>query len=298
MPGRDYTSQYTPYRADPSTTVPDLSGLAAVGKHHPWDEILHPSSEQGYVILQEFLAVAEKTYRVTFLHKQLVPVPGGLTLTTSTPPTQGLSTSNKRYKTVCLGGTFDHLHPGHKLLLHAATLLISLPSSTTSNPTGPSVFIIGISGDALLVNKKFASELEPWPLRAHAVLTFLSTILSSATPVSIPETIEPIGDNEEIQALFCQGRLLVRCVNIPDPFGPTISEEDVDAIVVSGETRGGGTAINDKRAGQGWKGLEVYEIDVLEPHREEDDGTAKDPNDFSAKISSTEIRKRRAERKG
>ena len=91
----------------------------------------------------------------------------------------------------------------------------------------------------------------------------------------------------------------MRCVNIPDPFGPTITEEDIGAIVLSGETRGGGAAINKKRTENGWKGLDVFEIDVLEPYKEgDDDGDSeweKDPEDFSAKISSTEIRKRRAE---
>jgi phosphopantetheine adenylyltransferase len=293
--GRDYTGSSSPYSPDPTRTIPDLSGLAGQQPSQQWSEILHPGSEAGYSLLKAFLAVAEDAHRVTYLHKQLVSVPGGLTLITPSPSqVSGDTPSGQRYKTVCLGGTFDHLHPGHKLLLHAAALLLSLPSqSDTSNPA---IFIIGISGDALLKNKKFATELEPWPARTASVLSYLSSIIPAS---QIPSDTGHVPDNEEIRAQFFDGRLVVRCVNIPDGYGPTITEEDINAIVLSGETRSGGASINDKRGEKGWKKLDVYEIDVLQPYRDEEEGEGadgvRDPEDFSAKISSTEIRRRRAE---
>lgn len=296
VPGRDYPGSSSPYSPDPSSTIPDLSGLAGQQSSQQWSEILHPDSEAAYSLLKAFLTVAEDAHRVTYLHKQLVSVPGGITLTTS--PASQLSDdtpSSQRYKTVCLGGTFDHLHPGHKLLLHAAVLLLSLPRQLDSSD--PAIFIIGISGDALLKNKKFATELEPWPARTASVLSYLCSIMPAS---QIPSDTGPVPDNEEIRAHFFDGRLVVRCVNIPDGYGPTITEEDIGAIVLSGETRSGGASINDKRGEKGWKKLDVYEIDVLQPYKEEEeegegvDG-ARDPEDFSAKISSTEIRRRRAE---
>lgn len=305
--GRDYAATgpgSSTHRPDLTWSVPDLGALAGWQPAQRWVEVLHSSSEAGYRLLMEFLGVAETAHRVTFAHKQLIPVPGGLTLTISPGPAEAAEeTAGKRYKTVCLGGTFDHLHPGHKLLLHTATLLLSLPqplpSSSSSSTTAagthpdPAVFIIGISGDALLTNKAFASELEPWPLRTALVLAYLSAILPSH---DIPSDTGPVPDNEEVRAFFHGGRLLVRCVNIPDGFGPTVREEDIGAIVVSGETRGGGAKINEKRGEQGWASLDVYEIDVLEPWREEEgEGQLRNPEDFSAKISSTEIRRRRAE---
>lgn len=297
--GRDYTSS-SGYRPDSASSIPDLSILAGQQSSQKWDEILHPGSEAGYLLLREFLAVAETEHRLTFQHKQLISVPGGLTLTTPSSDATDAQ-PEQTYKTVCLGGTFDHLHPGHKLLLHAATLLLQLPPpspSASNENASPAVFIIGMSGDDLLKNKKFASELEPWPIRTSIVLSYLSTILP---PSEVPSDIGPVPDDGEIKAYFFDGRLLVRCVNIPNLFGPTISEEDIDAIVLSGETRSGGGKINEKREEKGWKPLDVYEIDVLEPYKDEEgevtDGV-KDPEDFSAKISSTEIRRRRAEAKG
>ena len=60
------------------------------------------------------------------------------------------------------------------------------------------------------------------------------------------------------------GALLVRCVDFHDVYGPTVSEEAIQALVVSGETRSGGQAVNEKRLSQGWSVLDLYEIDVLD----------------------------------
>lgn len=278
IPGR----QYPPDRSSPfnNTTILDLADFAL--KKQRWGNVYHASSEAGYELLNTFLKVAERSQ--TFLQSQLIPLPGGLSLTTEA----SRGDSDELFRTVCLGGTFDHLHAGHKLLLHAATLLLQLPRASEK----PAVLIIGISGDALLKNKKYATELEPWPVRVQSILFFLSTILSS--PIPAPE-YKTIGDNEEICTLFCSDKVLVRCVNIPDPFGPTVTEVDIDVIVVSGETRGGGAAINDKRVEKGWPGLHVFEIDVLNVGGDGDGVKTAVPDDFTAKISSTEIRRRRAE---
>lgn len=273
------------------TTVLDLPAFAS--SVYPWKTVFHPSSEEGYELLSAYLKFAEG--RNTLLQHQLVAVPGGVSLSTEEPAPNGASEGHdKGYATVCLGGTFDHLHPGHKLLLHATALLLKVPEKDSATPCE---LIVGISGDELLVNKKYASELQPWSHRAASALSFLATLLNLSTSDSPPETTQPSPD--ELHAVMRNGTIRVRCVNIHDPFGPTISEEKVDAIVVSGETRSGGAAINDRRTGKGWKPLDVFEIDVLDARGvdEADDAEATRTEDFAAKISSTAIRQRKAEAK-
>ncbi|PTB73913.1 Nucleotidylyl transferase [Trichoderma longibrachiatum ATCC 18648] len=268
------------------TSVLDLAAFASTV--HPWRTVFHPSTEAGYELLSAFLAYSEG--KQILLQNQLVALEGGITMSISdTPPFAGEDFIQGR-DVVCLGGTFDHLHPGHKLLLHATALLMRIPEKDTG---AQGVLIVGISGDELLRNKKYAEVLQPWGERAAKVLQFLSTIFNSASSSnagSSPPTSTHSPD--ELHATFRDGAVLVRCVNIHDPFGPTISEEAVDAIVVSGETRSGGEAINVKRAERGWKPLEVFEIDVLDAHEAGEVGGGPQADGFASKISSTAIRQR------
>ena len=138
----------------------------------------------------------------------------------------------------------------------------------------------------------------PWTTRARSVMSFLATILDLTFENSDTSDADAFKDNEEIQASMCHGSVLVRCANIPDPFGPTITEEGIRAIVVSAETRSGGKAINDRRAEKTWRPLDVYEIDVLDSKSIEEGGNGGGSSEsFESKISSTTIRKQRAEAK-
>ncbi|KAH7166316.1 hypothetical protein EDB81DRAFT_283983 [Dactylonectria macrodidyma] len=262
------------------TAILDLATFASNAQ--PWDSVFHPSNEEGYKLLSDFLQFAEKQ-KYTF--QQLIAVEGGITMVTET---SGTTTDQPKLAgTTCLGGTFDHLHPGHKLLLHATVLLLDIPKEDSGNTC---TLIVGISGDELLVNKKYAEELQSWDERAQNVLSFLCTLLELKTTTTVPLTVS---EPDELVATLRNGTVRVRCVNIHDPFGPTITEENMDVIVVSAETRGGGKAINDRRTEKGWHPLEVYEIDVLDA-RGMDEGSEAKAEDFSAKISSTTIREQRA----
>ncbi|PTB65823.1 Nucleotidylyl transferase [Trichoderma citrinoviride] len=283
---RTYQRNYDGEYEANCTPVLDLAAFASTV--HPWRTVFHPSTESGYELLSNFLQYSEG--KQVLLQNQLVAVEGGITMSTSDTPPAAQEDFIEGRDVVCLGGTFDHLHPGHKLLLHATALLMRIPDKDAGRQA---VLIVGISGDELLRNKRYAEVLQPWGVRAAKVLQFLSTIFNSASSSntgSSPPT--STHSPHELHATFRDGAVLVRCVNIHDPFGPTISEEAVDAIVVSGETRSGGQAINDKRVEKGWKPLEVFEIDVLDPHEADEDGGGPQTNGFASKISSTAIRQR------
>jgi phosphopantetheine adenylyltransferase len=120
------------------------------------------------------------------------------------------------YSHSILGGTFDHLHEGHKVLLTAACL--------TSSHT----IHVGVSGEPLLTNKQYANVLESYEVREENVRRFLTTIS--------PHTIKNI-------------------FLLNDPFGPTITDPQLDALILSKETEKAITSINDKRSIQSLKPL-------------------------------------------
>ncbi|KAI9600390.1 hypothetical protein H4Q26_000173 [Puccinia striiformis f. sp. tritici PST-130] len=68
---------------------------------------------------------------------------------------------NERFRTLALGGTFDHLHSGHKILLTIASWI------TTHR------LIIGITDDQLLKNKQHSNQLQSLEERQEAVRKFL-----------------------------------------------------------------------------------------------------------------------------
>lgn len=59
-----------------------------------------------------------------------------------------------------MGGTFDHMHLGHKLLLTQACLLTQKR------------LVCGVTGDALLQKKKYSEFLEKYEDRCLRVHTF------------------------------------------------------------------------------------------------------------------------------
>ncbi|KAF8535083.1 hypothetical protein BDD12DRAFT_754063, partial [Trichophaea hybrida] len=146
-----------------------------------------------------------------------------------------------------VGGTFDHLHLGHKLLL-TCTAYMGAPETPTTR------LIVGLTGPEMLKTKKHAEKIESYKLRAEGALEFIR---------GIPKT------------------LLVQISELRDPFGPTITEEGITALVVTKETESGGAAVNKKREEKGWDPLEVGVVDLL--------------MDGGEKLSSTELRRRASE---
>ncbi|KAL7754407.1 hypothetical protein RI367_000388 [Sorochytrium milnesiophthora] len=131
-----------------------------------------------------------------------------------------------KHDKVAVGGTFDHLHIGHKILLSATAL-------ATSNS-----LLCGVTDADLLRNKKVAHLVEPYNARVERVRDFLSRFKPAAKPHTFP--------------LF-------------EPNGPTVTDAAITALIVSRETEAGGAAINKQRLANGMPELEVVVIDLASP---------------------------------
>jgi len=276
---------------DPLAAGPviDLPTLALTRRR--WNLIFSVDGEEGQAILAAYMSLASQ--RSPAVIGRVHTLSGGVSLIQK-PSVRG-SPAAFSHNAVIVGGTFDHLHAGHKLLLTATALLLQpMKRSSLVNRR----LIVGITGDELLKNKKHAEYLQSWKQRQEDVVDFLLSIMlftRSAPEEAIQTTSfdEPGPNGRAIHTRLKDCFLTIECVEIQDPFGPTITDESVTALVVSAETRSGGQAVNERRMEKGWKALEVFEIDVLDA--QEDEGSSGDAENFASKISSTAIRKRRAE---
>ncbi|PPJ52601.1 hypothetical protein CBER1_11043 [Cercospora berteroae] len=201
---------------------------------------------------------------------------------------------HQKHYDVAVGGTWDHLHIGHKLLITMTMFAVDVKDASEQRSA-----TIGITGDQLLVNKKHANLVESWVDRQKAVATFFNAIIDFSTPATRGQRHASIQDDpgpngKSIDIHYPSG-LIVKCTEIQDPFGPTITKEEISALVLSAETRSGGKAVNDKRREQGWTELDIFEVDVLDA--DEDGGGRTSKEGFDSKISSTAIREKLA-RKG
>ncbi|KAA6407514.1 MAG: hypothetical protein FRX48_08757 [Lasallia pustulata] len=296
--GHSSHGEATPSRHLLQGPIIDFQTLAHSSR--PWIRLFSLESEDGETLLKGFFSYRNALPVGRRQHLDIERVGGGLTFE---QPRQDRYQAPKapksdgtRHYCVAVGGTFDHLHPGHKLLLSMTAL--TLEPEDPHKPSRERTMIIGITGDELLTNKKHADQMQSWDDRQQAVREYLSAILDFTTPSEALRRIErfsnpgPNGQaiHEEFGADF-----LVKYVEISDPFGPTITDESISALIVSGETRSGGKAVNDKRTAKGWSALDVLEVDVLDAEDNEETGDVESPqNDqnFLGKISSTAIRQR------
>jgi pantetheine-phosphate adenylyltransferase len=143
-----------------------------------------------------------------------------------------------KYDFVAVGGSFDQLHNGHKKLLYV------------SGVTCRNELTVGITADSMLTNKTYSEEIQTFSKRFQLVRDFL---------------------------MFIQPSLAMNLVEIQDPFGPTIVDEKLQALVVSSETISGAFKINEIRES---KGMPLMDILVI---------TRQD----SAILSSTFLRKQK-----
>lgn len=137
------------------------------------------------------------------------------------PHAASLPTGSEDYirrPVVALGGTFDHLHAGHKILLSMAAWIAS------------EKVIVGVTGETArhmqrLVNKD-ADD----------------TLLTKKSNRELVETIEHrIEAVRDFLSLF-RPQIMHEIVPISDVYGPTATDSNIQALVVSKETVSGAVA--------------------------------------------------------
>ena len=276
-----------PFVAGP---IVDLDTLSTARRE--WSFIFSVDGEQGQEFLRRYSNLTDSKPP---LRGQPRVLPGGVHMIQPPTGVPSLSTNIACHSVVAVGGTFDHIHAGHKLLLTATAVLLQPTSQGLLNYRR---LIVGITGDELLKNKKYAEYLNSWKQRQEDVVDFLLSVMLFTHP-GFHGATETTSYNEDkpngraIHTKLISSLITIECVEIQDPFGPTITDESITALVVSGETRSGGKAVNDKRVEKGWNRLEVFEVDVLDAVEPGD--VSANTADFASKISSTAIRRRKAE---
>ncbi|GAA5842144.1 hypothetical protein JCM5353_002173 [Sporobolomyces roseus] len=154
------------------------------------------------------------------------------------------------YEVVAMGGTFDHLHAGHKILLSMACSIATKK------------LIVGVSDDALLGKKQFREYLESIEERIGNVEKFIELVRPTIRHQVVP---------------------------LQDVYGPTATDPDIQALVVSLETASGGSAINKLRQERELSILDTYTINLVA-----DDGTVESESEgevrVETKMGSTGIR--------
>ena len=156
-----------------------------------------------------------------------------------------MTARSRPFNEVAIGGTFDALHRGHKILLR------------TAFRAGDRV-LIGLSRNGFARRLVKNHRVDPYPKRKRELVSFLK-----------------------------KERLLDRAKIIPldDPYGPTINDSTVRALVVSRMTKKMADKINTIRRRRGLKPLPVVSIGMVVAE------------DFEP-ISSTRIRAGEIDREG
>ena len=160
---------------------------------------------------------------------------------------------------VCVGGTFDRLHAGHKLLLSKAALLAQRE------------LVVGVADSPLLRRKRLRELVEPLSYRAAATESFVTSIRPG---------------------LRCS------TVALQEPLGPTATDRWLDTLVASEETATAALAVNVARQAASLNPLVIVTTGLVNPTTEAGARTvARDAvaaaaaaADVETKLSSSQLR--------
>lgn len=130
------------------------------------------------------------------------------------------------FKNVCLGGTFDGIHAGHKLLFGEATKICT------------NRLVVGVTDVEMIKSKTLWELIAPVDERIYKVREYLEREISR--------------------------NLVYSVVPISDIYGPTITDQELECIVVSDETIRGALKINKERSALGWQELKIHVVNLLE----------------------------------
>ncbi|KAJ9627071.1 hypothetical protein H2203_003532 [Taxawa tesnikishii (nom. ined.)] len=251
-----------------SGPIIDLDLLA--GSQRPYQYAFGVESEQGEAFVRAFIQAKQSGAEI---HR----APGGPVMSSAAGASFAQEGSGRIHEHVAVGGTFDHIHIGHKLLLTMTAFAVD--NRERSSP----VITIGITGDELLKNKKHAEQLESWHDRQQSVYRFLRSLVDFSPPGTEQPSIQ------EVKEEGPNGH----AVNTTFPSGLTLKHICTHHFR---RDKVGGKAVNDKRAEKGWPTLEVFEVDVLDAEEAGESAENEAQTDFQSKISSTEIRRKLSEK--
>lgn len=144
-----------------------------------------------------------------------------------------------------MGGTFDSFHKGHKTLIKKAFQV------------GANV-IIGLTSDEFVSSQKKPHPIDAYQVRKKDLVDFLREL-----------------------DVFKRTKI----VTLNDPWGPTITDPTIEALVASEETKNTIKKINEIRISSGLKPLELITVQMVHA-------------DDYKRISSTRIREGEIDREG
>jgi pantetheine-phosphate adenylyltransferase len=151
----------------------------------------------------------------------------------------------KKFKKVAVGGTFDELHRGHRVLL------------TKAFEIGERI-LIGLCSDEFAKKLGKPHKTAPYKARLQELKTFLTSLKLEKRADIIP---------------------------LNDPFGPTVTDGCIEALVVSEETISSAGRINEKRVEAGLAPIKIVCINMV-------------PSENCGPISTTRIRRGEMDREG
>lgn len=124
---------------------------------------------------------------------------------------------------VGMGGTFDHLHDGHKYLIETALRV--------SNKV-----VLGLTTQKMLKRKNYAEKIEDFETRKKNLEAFLDNI----------------GERKRVEI-----------IELTNPYGPPIKDPEYEGIVVSQETFLNAIRLNELRESNGFKPLIMIVIPMV-----------------------------------
>lgn len=130
------------------------------------------------------------------------------------------------FQTTAVGGTFDHIHDGHKILI-LMTIFVAQKK-----------IIVGITGPELLKNKKYIEVLEKYETRQDKIVQYIRRHI--------------FGSKKSFEVY-----------QINDVCGPTGYIKAIDALTLSSESSKGGEFVNNFRQEKGFPKLRLVSIDVI-----------------------------------
>ncbi len=153
--------------------------------------------------------------------------------------------NRKKYRTVAVGGTFDKFHKGHEKLIDKAFEIGEL-------------VLIGLTDDKMLKSHTKHFPIASYSARKKSLIKYLK--------------------NKDLKSAY-------QIIPLDSPFGVTLDDEEIEALVVSQETSSRAKEINTLRGELGLKPLILIIIEMV-------------LSEDAVPISTTRIKRKEIDRDG